>query len=55
MIFTCCQFLQQLTGITLKDVVDDYDGKQRPQGSGYDIGVYEYLPNRINAKSLNRS
>ncbi len=30
-------------GVTLSDVTDDYEGNSRPQGSGYDIGAYEYI------------
>ncbi len=29
-------------GITLAEVINDFDGISRPQGAGYDIGVYEY-------------
>lgn len=30
------------TGISLSNVIDDYDGVPRPVGSGYDIGTYEW-------------
>jgi len=30
-------------GITVSQVTDDFDGKQRPQGTGYDIGAYEFI------------
>jgi len=30
-------------GTTLSAVTDDLDGNSRPQGTGYDIGCYEYL------------
>jgi hypothetical protein len=30
-------------GVTLSDVTIDFDGISRPQGAGYDIGVYEYV------------
>jgi len=30
-------------GISLAEVANDFDGTNRPQGSGYDIGAYEYL------------
>jgi parallel beta-helix repeat protein len=30
-------------GLTIAEVAKDYDGKTRPQGSGYDIGAYEYV------------
>jgi hypothetical protein len=29
-------------GVSLSNVTDDFDGTTRPQGSGYDIGPYEY-------------
>ena len=29
-------------GIPLATVKDDFDGRSRPQGAGYDIGAYEY-------------
>jgi len=29
-------------GITLAEVLNDFDGISRPHGSGYDIGAYEY-------------
>jgi hypothetical protein len=28
-------------GITLSNVLDDFEGKPRPQGNGYDMGAYE--------------
>lgn len=31
-------------GISLESVTRDLDGIQRPQGNGFDIGPYEYLP-----------
>src|SRR3989344_2351557 len=30
-------------GSTLSEVTTDFDGVLRPQGSAYDIGVYEYV------------
>jgi len=30
-------------GVTLAEVTNDFDGINRPQGSGHDIGAYEYL------------
>jgi len=30
-------------GVTLVEVSSDFDGVLRPQGSGYDIGAYEYV------------
>ncbi len=34
-------------GITQAYVVDDYDGNPRPQGLGYDIGIYELASSTI--------
>jgi hypothetical protein len=31
-------------GITRTDVKDDYGGNPRPQGKGYDIGIFEHAP-----------
>jgi hypothetical protein len=31
-------------GVALKDVPTDFVGVARPQGSGYDIGTYEFKP-----------
>jgi parallel beta-helix repeat protein len=31
-------------GITRTDVIDDYSGNPRPQGRGYDIGIFEHAP-----------
>jgi hypothetical protein len=31
-------------GVTLSNVLNDFDGISRPQGAGYDIGPYEYHP-----------
>jgi hypothetical protein len=31
-------------GATIPGVTDDYDGVSRPQGTGFDIGAYEYKP-----------
>ncbi len=31
------------TGASLSEVTTDFDGISRPQGSGYDIGAYEYV------------
>lgn len=31
-------------GVALSMVPSDYDGKARPQGSGYDIGAFEWMP-----------
>ena len=30
-------------GLTLPEVTEDYEHNSRPQGSGYDIGAYEYV------------
>ena len=30
-------------GLTLSEVTEDYEHNSRPQGSGYDIGAYEYV------------
>jgi hypothetical protein len=30
-------------GVTISNVIDDFDGISRPQGAGYDIGAYEYV------------
>jgi len=32
------------SGITLSKVTVDFDGTARPQGAGYDMGPYEYVP-----------
>jgi hypothetical protein len=31
-------------GVTLSDVLRDFDGTQRPQGPAYDVGAYEFRP-----------
>src|SRR6185312_11059079 len=31
-------------GATLSDIMTDYAGTSRPQGAGYDIGAYEFIP-----------
>jgi parallel beta-helix repeat protein len=34
-------------GETLGEVLNDYAKVSRPQGAGYDIGAYEYIPNTL--------
>jgi hypothetical protein len=36
-------------GMTVLEVVDDFVGTRRPQGSAYDIGAYEVLPPSVKA------
>ena len=31
-------------GYIVPSVYQDFDGTKRPQGSGYDIGAFEYIP-----------
>ena len=33
---------------------EDYDGNPRPQGAGYDIGAYEYIPGMVEEKTFHR-
>jgi hypothetical protein len=42
-------------GITIDTVTKDLEGTLRPQGNGYDIGCYEYLPPPIPLISLDKT
>ncbi|NIM82033.1 MAG: hypothetical protein GTO45_25180, partial [Candidatus Aminicenantes bacterium] len=42
-------------GKTIDTVTKDLEGTSHPQGNGYDIGCYEYLPDLIPLISLDRT
>jgi len=41
------------TGLSLPQVLNDFDGISRPQGSGYDIGAFEFQTHAASIKSEN--
>jgi hypothetical protein len=39
------------TGLSLPQVLNDFDGVSRPQGSGYDIGAFEFQTHAASIKA----